>query len=270
MNRRVSRMVGRGFTLVELLVVIAIIGILIALLLPAVQAAREAARRAMCSNNLKQLGVALHNYHDTYRTLPYLSMNATSANPYVSGLVAILPFVEQKPLYDQITSRSTFNGVSYAPYDQYPISSGYEPWKAMISAYLCPSDPGSSQRSSVGSFAGGGRNSYCFSVGDWTPTVWETSTRGPFASRKTFNFRDITDGLSNTIAMGERCLGTTGGQVKGGGVDNQSSALGSAPTSNSPIVCMSTLGSGGCTRRGWNIPRIVAADYGSRGSLRQR
>jgi prepilin-type N-terminal cleavage/methylation domain-containing protein/prepilin-type processing-associated H-X9-DG protein len=252
MDRVVRRFARHcGFTLVELLVVIAIIGILIALLLPAVQAAREAARRLSCANNMKQLGVALHNYHDTHRALPYLSMNVSVANQYVSGLVAILPFVEQKPLFDQISSTSTFNGVTYPPYDSYmPVNLAYPPWKAVIPAYLCASDPGAGKASETSSYAGCGRNSYCLSVGDWTPTVWETATRGPFACRKTFNFRDITDGLSNTIAMGERCLGTDGGRVKGGGVANQSSALGTAPTSNSPVACMGTLGSGGMYQTG--------------------
>jgi len=121
----------------------------------------------------------------------------------------------------------------------------------MIASYLCPSDREASERSSTGSIAGCGRNSYCFSVGDWTPSVWQNTTRGPFACRKGFSFRAITDGLSNTIAMGERCLGTAGGQlVKGGGVANQSSVA-TASTANSPIGCMSTLGSvGGMYRDG--------------------
>ncbi len=106
-----------GFTLVELLVVIAIIGILIALLLPAVQAAREAARRSQCTNNMKQLGLALHNYHDTHQVFPPggLEYGCSSAGPNyeqpgklvknLNGLVLLLPYLEQMPLYDKYDCR---------------------------------------------------------------------------------------------------------------------------------------------------------------------
>lgn len=101
-----------GFTLVELLVVIAIIGILVGLLLPAVQAAREAARRMSCSNNFKQIGLALHNYHSAYKNLP-MNSGGTYENPRggdfhnrfnLSWLVGILPFIEQQGLWDQISN----------------------------------------------------------------------------------------------------------------------------------------------------------------------
>lgn len=96
----------RGFTLVELLVVIAIIGILVALLLPAIQAAREAARRTQCVNNMKQIGIALHNYHDTYRILPYGSFNLREVWPSngTNWRALILPFMEQSAIHSQLTS----------------------------------------------------------------------------------------------------------------------------------------------------------------------
>jgi len=110
MSKSISTHVRRlGFTLVELLVVIAIIGILIALLLPAVQAAREAARRAQCTNNLKQMGLALHNYHDANKTFPSLGQGtcqpghpSTDLYHYASGFMVMLPYLENAPLYDWI------------------------------------------------------------------------------------------------------------------------------------------------------------------------
>src|SRR6478609_4093851 len=98
----------RGFTLIELLVVIAIIAILIALLLPAVQQAREAARRTQCKNNLKQIGLALHNYHDTFLCLPHRQGGTNGPDPTqnnrdeTGGTVFLLPYIDQAPLYNQI------------------------------------------------------------------------------------------------------------------------------------------------------------------------
>jgi prepilin-type N-terminal cleavage/methylation domain-containing protein/prepilin-type processing-associated H-X9-DG protein len=129
-----------GFTLVELLVVIAIIGILVALLLPAVQAAREAGRRSSCSNNLKQMGLAVHNYHDTRRHLP--AGGSTDAVPYGTGggwgsswMVFILPFEEQTALYE----RMVFNGGSgwgASATNNCNVASNVS-----LSVYLCPSSP---------------------------------------------------------------------------------------------------------------------------------
>lgn len=159
-----------GFTLVELLVVIAIIGVMVGLLLPAVQAAREAARRMSCSNNFKQIGLAMHNYHAAYNNLPMqgggtkLSIAAnnvhwdspvTDNNWRLSALVGVTPFMEQQALWEQIsnplvgrtpgsTSDPTW-GVAGNPWPAMgpaPARSAYPPWATDISALRCPSDPG--------------------------------------------------------------------------------------------------------------------------------
>ncbi len=118
-----------AFTLVELLVVIAIIGILIALLLPAVQAAREAARRSQCSNNLKQIGVALHNYVDANKSLPFGSIYFYASTPNI-WTVAILPFIEEQPLYDQVNFNKSVFDPANASVANYAVST-----------FICPSDP---------------------------------------------------------------------------------------------------------------------------------
>jgi prepilin-type N-terminal cleavage/methylation domain-containing protein/prepilin-type processing-associated H-X9-DG protein len=122
----------RAFTLVELLVVIAIIGILIALLLPAVQAAREAARRSQCVNNLKQVGLAVHQYHDTYKKLP----PAGETNFQLSWHVYILPYIEEAGLYDQFDLTTIITTG-----DKYLIPKRNELAMNRIDTYLCPSSP---------------------------------------------------------------------------------------------------------------------------------
>lgn len=131
---------SRGFTLVELLVVIAIIGILVALLLPAIQAAREAARRTQCVNNLKQLGVAMHNYHDTHKCLPYGHRTETAPPPLTATThrrdcwyYRILPFVEQGAYSDEYEANTT----DYVFYIPAAIQS------VVVPAFTCPSDPSS-------------------------------------------------------------------------------------------------------------------------------
>jgi prepilin-type N-terminal cleavage/methylation domain-containing protein len=196
-----------GFTLVELLVVIAIIGILVSLLLPAVQSAREAARRMQCSNNLKQLGLALHNYHDVYKSFVYRSGGTCCASGAglantnrgrLSGFIPLLPFMEQAPMYDQIKSGDASN----PPHGPHSWSS-WGPWNNAPDMLLCPSDNGYPNR-------GGRFNSYAFSTGDMVEGLTNGINRqsrgifGPRDGRTTFSIADVTDGTSNTIAFSER------------------------------------------------------------------
>ncbi|MBB3206879.1 prepilin-type N-terminal cleavage/methylation domain-containing protein/prepilin-type processing-associated H-X9-DG protein [Rhodopirellula rubra] len=235
-----------GFTLVELLVVIAIIGVLVGLLLPAVQAAREAARRMSCSNNFKQIGLAIHNYHSAYNQMPEQGTGTGSAtggggtnyatpgtvaspggNSYnrLSFLVGITPFIEQQALWEQISNPYvTTGGAVYQAMGPLPSGSvanmdanPYTPWMTDIASYRCPSDPGrglpSLGRSNYAACMGDATHScsrendaYEDSNGDTNSTRASYSSaaaRGAFIYRKSTRFRDILDGLANTIMCGE-------------------------------------------------------------------
>jgi len=196
---------------VELLVVIAIIGILIALLLPAVQAAREAARRSQCTNNLKQIGLAMHNYHDSFKSFP--SGNVTIGHG-PTGWVLILSYLEQGALRDSLV----FNTNSY-----YFASTASDPNMGLngmaLKALLCPSSPldvtGTIDCASCTVAPTTGRKllltSYVMiSGGDDHSTTDHTAIRGPvsaggvFIKNRAFSFRDIRDGTSNTMMIGEQ------------------------------------------------------------------
>jgi prepilin-type N-terminal cleavage/methylation domain-containing protein len=145
-----SPRVSRGFTLVELLVVIAIIGILIALLLPAVQAAREAARRSQCSNNLKQIGLGIQNYHDTYRQFPPSVLNTNNTNGACNQSLVwsgfILPYMEQQPLWNQIRNSGMGASLNWAnaTMNMGTGTAGYV-LQTKVPAFLCPSSPDGNQ-----------------------------------------------------------------------------------------------------------------------------
>ncbi len=195
----------RGFTLIELLVVIAIIAILVALLLPAVQQAREAARRSQCKNNLKQLGIALHNYHDTHGKFPQLTFgtegNGTNWGSEWRGNsvhTMLLPFVDQAPLYNQYDLNRFWTHTN-ANFPNRTLG------RTKVPVFQCPSDPGVITN-------GDGGNNYGASTG---PTLgWEGDRGGPaqgiprslagvFHRRYSNNMASIIDGTSNTIAFGE-------------------------------------------------------------------
>ncbi|SMP79346.1 prepilin-type N-terminal cleavage/methylation domain-containing protein [Neorhodopirellula lusitana] len=189
----------RGFTLVELLVVIAIIGILVGLLLPAVQSAREAARRMQCSNNMKQFGLALHNYHDMNRA--FVALRGGNYG-YQSGHVGLLPFLEETALFEEI-------GHTASPYPAFgpkPWDSGFEPYKKGVATFLCPSQPSHIKDGDVSGWLGDKkRNNYMYCMGD-SIDASPADFRGMFSKYSYLKFRDCLDGTSNTILMAERRL----------------------------------------------------------------
>ena len=229
---------NRGFTLIELLVVIAIIAILIALLLPAVQQAREAARRTQCKNNLKQVGLAFHNYHDTqncfpinyaWRTIPGGGGGGPAiANTGKSWLQMILPYIEQANLYNQIDFGAGLVGTTPAVLQNQTVAN------TVLAAYLCPSDnennngrignrsdvnvtpPGTWAVTNYKACAG---SNWAWGIAAWNPVSSPSgknagSTNGLNAGNGILcsnqantngptRMRDLTDGTSNTVVIGE-------------------------------------------------------------------
>jgi prepilin-type N-terminal cleavage/methylation domain-containing protein len=200
-----------AFTLVELLVVIAIIGVLVALLVPAVQAAREAARRGQCSNNLKQLGLAVQNYHDAKRVTPVSTrpVGLTSA-PRISALNFMLPYFEQGQIYQIFDHSKTWSD---------PVN--VRASQAVVQTLICPSDPEDSNRLDAEPQRSP-RDPSVNAITDYSPTVWvdknlaptyvdltgATTSEGNFPGVMEYNnptvkFKDVVDGLSNTTLFAE-------------------------------------------------------------------
>ena len=193
MNLR-TRSRNHAFTLVELLVVIAIIGILVALLLPAIQAAREAARRAQCLNNLKQLGIALHNYHDALLVFPAghtLDRTGPGYGDRFTWPVALWPYMEQDALYSQMNFRSDFGGCYTW---NTPIM------MTALASFQCPSD-GDSEFGHACRV----RNSYVSNtgIGYLRKELPAKHKPGVFQQNKFVKMRDMTDGTSTTVGISE-------------------------------------------------------------------
>ena len=233
------RRLRSGFTLIELLVVIAIIAILIGLLLPAVQKVREAAARMSCSNNLKQMGLALHTHNDNYGRLPAAIIHSGRYNnpankkykgpevdlstdqTYIiynhSGFIALLPYIEQDNLYRQYNYRARASASSPYGIPIAPQSAANDAIAAtFINIFVCPSDtkPGPVETRAAGNssdfyeMVSAARSNYLFSTGaytdydaDWTNT--SPSARGAFGNNGAASISRMPDGTSNTIAIGE-------------------------------------------------------------------
>ena len=215
MAAKIDRRPGRGFTLIELLVVIAVVGMLVALLLPAIQAARESARRSQCSNNLRQVGVAVQTFHDTKKHFPsaYLSqpggaMGAADpetgdAGPGWTCLVQILPFLEG----NNIRESFDLNIPCWHPNNAGPA-------QQVVATYLCPSVSDDSTSYTVRDASGSplaqfARGHYVANAGQ--PEVWEETAPnlakiadGPLFRNSRIRIQDITDGTSHTVFMGEQ------------------------------------------------------------------
>jgi len=204
-----------GFTLIELLVVIAIIAILIALLLPAVQQAREAARRTQCKDNLKQIGLALHNYHDTVRTLP----SGRFAASHLGWGTMILPYIDQANLYNSISEHGGMTeiwDVAVSPSTGTTYIRDVAA-RTVLSGFVCPSDPGSGvnddpnqqgpeETAGSGNYISYGKSNYVGIAGasnhDDSRDLGGAMDQDKI--RPAARFRDFTDGMSNTVIVAER------------------------------------------------------------------
>ena len=260
---------SRGFTLIELLVVIAIIAILIALLLPAVQQAREAARRTQCKNNLHQLGLALHNYHDVYNQFPLTVFNFNAgSDPYTwdassrgSYLIRLLPYIEQGNLFSALNFSTVGPAWNLPNFEAQVDANGKLYRHYVIPAFICPSDnqpvlDGHSTKSNYAMSMGaqqmdGGGNpwgtctNYMFPGGYFgTGGAGHGNTDSPALTSGVLSrqgwaagFRDMTDGTSNTIAMGE-ILPQCGDHSRNGWFHFNSMWIATTAPVNFPIACV--------------------------------
>jgi prepilin-type N-terminal cleavage/methylation domain-containing protein/prepilin-type processing-associated H-X9-DG protein len=270
--------IRRGFTLIELLVVIAIIAVLIGLLLPAVQKVREAAARTQCMNNLKQLGLALHNYQTTNNMLPagWLGNSDPITYPLASGysdyffswsvLAQMNPYLEQTAIYNSMNLKEpiyTLPNFTVSSDNQFAI-------QQTIKLFLCPSDIGQTGSSAYGEPVIGSVNYVaCFGSGTTNgaaPFGSPMNTDGMFQGKTSFRLTDVTDGLSNTACMSESILGQ-GLEGSTGAAPGDSSTvyayLGYLGTAINDTNCAAATTWNGNNRRGfmWASGEIRCVSY---------
>jgi len=254
----------RGFTLIELLVVIAIIAVLIALLLPAVQAAREAARKAQCANNLKQIGLAMHNYHQATDRFPHGHSESASQLPYASnGYAGWTEWGAQAEMLQYMEGGSVYNAINFAFCGGYNYGQQCNgtAWTTIIPSYLCPSDnnAGVGGRPPIGTGVPN-INSYRGSVGTTSASGWSNTANaagyascqpdplniaggnpgcqaystGMFCYWVSYGLRDCTDGSSQTIAYSESLVGDPSNSVSASRRNNSVTGVGNAAAADVP------------------------------------
>jgi len=242
---------NRGFTLIELLVVIAIIGVLVGLLLPAVQQAREAARRSMCSNNLKQIGLGLHNYNSAKRAFPRAYQVETNATPfdnmgYWSWAALIAPYMELQTTYDTLGVATTDPSPS--------LAANQTAFLSPVPAFRCPSDVGPALHNTgldpgwaiargassgspntglpVSNYVGSNNQAYIRSHTPSNPSNGTTGALGVFFRDKAIKIKDIVDGTSKTLMAGERSYTLGEHRMAAGTMWAVRDANGNGPASN--------------------------------------
>ena len=261
----------RGFTLIELLVVIAIIGVLIALLLPAVQAAREAARRAQCTNNLKQVGIALHNYHASLNSFPvgFLYPQPNQAYPGVpalhyrwSAFAQLSPYLEQTNIYNALNmnwpiAAGPGSVLGTPPWTPFPVNTTV--MAAKVNFFLCPSDAAVPPTTLPGGVTSGPSN-YQFCTGDGSPGSVNPGdagvtvpANGAFVLGPAQSMATIIDGSSSTAAASEQLIGPAAG---GAGSQNSVSPWPQDVRRAAAISTTTPLSDAGCANpKGWRLDK---------------